>query len=79
MDPQGVHGPQVKNPCSRVLNDKPRDIYIIGERANRARRYFVMCMETRDIIIGERSEPLSRVFNDQPSGIYGGIRTYVRF
>ena len=30
-------------------------------------------------IIGERSEPLSRVFNDQPSGIYGGIRTYVRF
>ena len=31
------------------------------------------------IIIGKRSEPLSRVFNDQPRGIYGGIRTYIRF
>ena len=30
-------------------------------------------------LIGEGSEPLSRVFNDQPRGIYGGIRTYVRF
>ena len=30
-------------------------------------------------IIGERSEPLSRVFNDQPRDIYGGVRTYVRF
>ena len=31
-------------------------------------------------VIGERSEPLSRVvFNDQPRGIYGRIRTYVRF
>ena len=33
------------------------------------------------IIIGERSEPLSRVFNDPTRGIYiyiyGGIRTYV--
>ena len=32
-------------------------------------------------IIGERSEPLSRVFNDQPSGIYiymvESVRTYV--
>ena len=31
------------------------------------------------IIIGEHSEPLSRVFNDQPSGIYmvESVRTYV--
>ena len=29
-------------------------------------------------IIGERSEPLSRVFNDQPRDIYGGVRTYVQ-
>ena len=27
------------------------------------------------IIIGERSEPLSRVFNEQPRDIYGGVRT----
>ena len=31
------------------------------------------------IFIGERSKPLSRVFNDQPRNIYGDvpIRTYV--
>ena len=29
-------------------------------------------------IIGERSEPLSRVFNGQPRDIYGGVRTYVQ-
>ena len=30
-------------------------------------------------IIGERSEPLSRVFNDQSRDIYiGGVRTYVQ-
>ena len=29
-------------------------------------------------VIGERSEPLSRVFNDQPRDIYGGVRTYVQ-
>ena len=29
-------------------------------------------------LIGERSEPLSRVFNDQPRDIYGGVRTYVQ-
>ena len=29
--------------------------------------------------MGERSEPLSRVFNDQPRDIYiGGVRTYVQ-
>ena len=27
--------------------------------------------------IGERSEPLSRVFSDKPRDIYGGVRTYV--
>ena len=37
---------------------------------------------SRDIyVIGERSEPLSRVFNDQPRGIYiymvESVRTYV--
>ena len=32
------------------------------------------------LVIGERSEPLSRVFNDQPCDIYyGGVRTHVRF
>ena len=32
-------------------------------------------------LIGERSEPLSRVFNDQPRDIYiyGGVRMYVHF
>ena len=32
-------------------------------------------------LIGERSEPLSRVFNDQQRGIYmvETVRTYVRF
>ena len=30
-------------------------------------------------IIGEQSEPLSRVFHDQPRYIYGGVRTYVPF
>ena len=33
-------------------------------------------------LVGERSEPLSRVFNDQPRGIYiiiWEIRTYVCF
>ena len=30
-------------------------------------------------IIGEQSEPLSRVFNDQPRDIYGDVRTYVQF
>ena len=32
-------------------------------------------------LIGERSEPLSRVFNDKLRDIYvyGGVRTYVRF
>ena len=30
------------------------------------------------IVIGERSEPLSRVFNDQPSGIYIWWNPYVR-
>ena len=34
-----------------VFNDQTRDIYIIGERAMRARRYLVMFMETRDIFI----------------------------
>ena len=29
-------------------------------------------------VIGERSEPLSRVFNDKPRDIYGGVRTYVQ-
>ena len=29
-------------------------------------------------IIGERSEPLSRVYNDQPSGIYIWWNPYVR-
>ena len=33
------------------------------------------------MVIGERSEPLSRVFNDQPRGIYiymvESVRTYV--
>ena len=29
-------------------------------------------------LVGERSEPLSRVFNDQPRDIYGGVRTYVQ-
>ena len=30
-------------------------------------------------IIGERSEPLSRVFNDKPRDIYiDGVRTYVQ-
>ena len=33
------------------------------------------------LVIGERSEPLSRVFNDQPRGIYiymvESVRTYV--
>ena len=29
-------------------------------------------------LVGERSEPLSRVFNEQPRDIYGGIRTYVQ-
>ena len=29
-------------------------------------------------IIGERSEPLSRVFNDKPRDIYGGVRTCVQ-
>ena len=32
----------------------------------------------RKVIIGERSEPLSRVFNDKPRDIYGGVRTYVQ-
>ena len=37
-------------------------------------------MVTIFLVIGERSEPLSRVFNDQLRGIYySGIRTYVRF
>ena len=34
------------------------------------------------IIIGERSEPLSMVFNDQPRDIYiymADVRPYVRF
>ena len=32
-------------------------------------------------LVGERRKPLSRVFNDQPRGIYiyGGIRTGIRF
>ena len=31
------------------------------------------------LLIGERSEPLSRVFNDQPRDIYiGGVRPYVQ-
>ena len=30
------------------------------------------------VLIGERSEALSRVFNDQPRDIYGGVRTYVQ-
>ena len=29
-------------------------------------------------LIGERSEPLSRVFNEQPRDIYGGVHTYVQ-
>ena len=36
-------------PLSRVFNDQPSGIYIIGERAKRARRYLVMSMESRDI------------------------------
>ena len=28
-----------------------------------------------NIVIGERSEPLSRVFNDKPRDLYGGVRT----
>ena len=35
-------------------------------------------MGTIFLVIGERSEPLSRVFNDQPRDIYGGVRTYVQ-
>ena len=30
------------------------------------------------VVIGERSEPLSRVFNDQPCGIYIWWNPYVR-
>ena len=30
-------------------------------------------------IFGERSEPLSRVFKDQPRDMYGDVGTYVRF
>ena len=45
-------------------------------RAKRTRRYLIMSMESRDII-GERSEPLSKVFDDQSRDIYiyGGVLT----
>ena len=37
------------------------------------------CNKSYIYVIGERSEPLSRVFNDQPRDIYiGGVRTYVQ-
>ena len=35
-------------------------------------------MGTIFLVIGEGSEPLSRVFNDHPRDIYGGVRTYVQ-
>ena len=38
----------------------------------------LMMMEMIIFIIGERSEPLSRVFNDQPRGIYIWWNPYVR-
>ena len=44
----------------------------------RARHSQVCSIENRGYIIGERSEPLSRVFNDQPRDICGGVRTYVQ-
>ena len=54
--------------------------------------FFLLCLHTIGILagmwpcgiimfIGERSEPLSRVFNEQPCGIYiymvESVRTYV--
>ena len=39
-------------------------------------RYYPRAQVSR--VIGERSEPLSRVFNDQLRDIYGGVRTYVQ-
>ena len=35
-------------------------------------------MGTIFLVIGERSEPLSRVFNDKLRDIYGGVRTCVQ-
>ena len=45
-------------------------------------KYYCKNMKYRINIFGERSEPLSRVFNDQPRGIYiynmvESVRTYV--
>ena len=57
--------------------------YVIGERAKRARHSQVCSIENCGYIyiIGERSEPLSRVFNEQPRGIYiyrvESVPTYV--
>ena len=58
-------------------------VYIIGERAKRVRHSQVCSIENRGYIIiyiiCERSEPLSRVFNDQPRDIYiDGVRPYVQ-
>ena len=37
-----------------------------------------MILSVCNLFIGERSKPLSRVFNEQPRDIYGGVRTYVQ-
>ena len=72
-------------PSLRVIRTKFART-IIGERAKQARHSQVCSIENRGYIyrlyiIGERSEPLSRVFNDQSRGIYiymvESVRTYV--
>ena len=54
---------------SQVCSIKNCDIYIIGERAKRARRYLVMFMETRDIYIREYGSTL----REYGSTLYVGL------
>ena len=67
--------PHAQRERGKVI-DRGVHIYIFTPHAQRERGKVI------DLgvhyIIGERREPLSRVFNDQPCDIYGGVRTYVQ-
>ena len=57
----------------------PLALRVRGNNIGRGRSSFLR-RKNIQLLIGERSEPLSRVFNDQPRDIYiyGGVRTYVQ-
>ena len=69
--------PMIKAQISgRMVSSGTNDVAISSVHSEKTRLKKLM-----KIIIGERSEPLSRVFNDQPRDIYiyGDVRPYVRF